>query len=213
MEINIDDRKKIAFPRFHHYDYAIRYIAEQALGLRYIQLSPATRATVELGSKYSPDYACAPFKHTLGSLIEALEAGADIVVETGGLCRLDYYGELQNEILKELGYHFRFINLAEYMGGKKKEWLKLAKELNPHLKPAKFITGVYEGIKMAEYMDEMEALYYQNAGYEAEKGSYRKVMEQFYLDMQIAETKEEIKNGYQNGWRSGCLKGLSGSVW
>src|SRR5699024_7046313 len=122
MEINIDDRKKIAFPRFHHYDYAIRYIAEQALGLRYIQLSPATRATVELGSKYSPDYACAPFKHTLGSLIEALEAGADIVVETGGLCRLDYYGELQNEILKELGYHFRFINLAEYMGGKKKEW-------------------------------------------------------------------------------------------
>lgn len=83
MEINIDDRKKIAFPRFHHYDYAIRYIAEQATGLRYIQLSPATRATVELGSKYSPDYACAPFKHTLGSLIEALEAGADIVVETG----------------------------------------------------------------------------------------------------------------------------------
>ena len=77
--------------------------------------------------------------------------------------------------------------------------LKLAKELNPHLKPAKFITGVYEGIKMAEYMDEMEALYYQNAGYEAEKGSYRKVMDQFYLDMQIAETKEEIKNGYQKG--------------
>ena len=72
---------------------------------------------------------------------------------------------------------FSFINLAEYMGGKKKEWLKLAKELNPHLKPAKFITGVYEGIKMAEYMDEMEALYYQNAGYEAEKGSYRKVMD------------------------------------
>ena len=41
MEINFDDRKKIAFPRFHHYDYAIRYIAEQALGLRYIQLPPA----------------------------------------------------------------------------------------------------------------------------------------------------------------------------
>ena len=199
MEINFDQRKKIAFPRFHHYDYAIRYIAEQALGLRYIQLPPATKATVELGSKYSPDYACAPFKHTLGSLIEALEAGADIVVETGGLCRLDYYGELQREILKELGYHFEFINLAEYMGGKKKEWLKLAKELSPRLKPAKSLTGILEGIKMAEYMDEMEALYYQKAGYEAEKGSFRKVMDQFYLDMQMADTKEEIKNGYQKG--------------
>lgn len=106
MEINFDQRKKIAFPRFHHYDYATRYIAEQALGLCYIQLPPDTKVTVELGSKYSSDYACAPFKHTLGSLIEALETGADIVVETGGLCRLDYYGELQREILKELGYHF-----------------------------------------------------------------------------------------------------------
>ena len=109
------------------------------------------------------------FKHTLGSLIEALEAGADIVVETGGLCRLDYYGELQREILKELGYHFEFINLAEYMGGKKKEWLKLAKELSPRLQPAKSLTGILEGIKMAEYMDEMEALYYQKAGLKLKK--------------------------------------------
>lgn len=44
MEINFDDRKKIAFPRFHHYDYAIRYIAEQALGLRYIQLPPGNQS-------------------------------------------------------------------------------------------------------------------------------------------------------------------------
>lgn len=157
MELQIDDRKKIAFPRFHHYDYAIRYVTEQALGLHYIQLPPATRSTVELGSKYSPDYACAPFKHTLGSLIEALEAGADIVVEVGGLCRLDYFGELQKEILKELGYQFTFINLAEYRHAKKKEWLKLAKTLNPCLNPAKFAAGVLDAIKMVEYMDEMEA--------------------------------------------------------
>lgn len=197
MEIRIDDRKKVAFPRFNHYDYPIRYIVEQGLEAQFILLPPATKETAELGSRYSPDYACAPFKHSLGSLIEALEAGAEVLVETGGLCRLDYYGELQKEIIRELGYKCEFINLAEYMGGKKKEWLKLAKHLNPKLNPAKLATGVYEGVKMAEYIDEIEALYYQNAGFEAVKGSYKKVYRQFLLEMQIAENNSEIKAAYQ----------------
>ena len=88
MDLRIEDRKKIAFPRIHHYNYAIKYIIEQGLEADYLLLPPATKETAELGSRYSPDYVCAPFKHTLGSLIEALEAGADILVETGGLCRL-----------------------------------------------------------------------------------------------------------------------------
>ena len=65
MEINIDRRKGVAFPRFSHYNNAIRYLIEQGLGARYIMLPQATKETIELGSRYSPDYACAPFKHTL----------------------------------------------------------------------------------------------------------------------------------------------------
>ena len=103
----------------------------------------------------------------------------------------------QKEIIRELGYKCEFINLAEYMGGKKKEWLKLAKHVNPKLNPAKLATGVYEGVRMAEYIDEIEALYFKNAGFEAEKGSYKKVYRQFLLKMQIAENKNEIKDAYQ----------------
>ena len=197
MELRIDERKKIAFPRISYYNYAIRYIVEQAIGAQFIQLPPATKETDELGTKYSPDYACAPFKHSLGSLIEAVESGADILVETGGLCRLDYYGELQKEIIRELGYRCEFINLAEYMGGKKKEWLKLARKINPKMNPAKLLTGAYEGIKMAEYMDEIREMYYKNAGFEEVPGSFRKVYQQFLLEMQIAESSGEIKAGYQ----------------
>ena len=75
------------------------------------------------------------------------------------------------------------------MGGKKSEWLKLAKKLSPKLKPAKFTTGAYEGIKMAEYLDEIEAAYYQNAAFETEKGSYKKAYRQFLLKMQTAENR------------------------
>ena len=105
MDLKLNEKKKIAFPRFNHYAYPIRYIVEQGLEAQFIQLAPATKET---------------FKHTLGSLIEAVEAGADVLVETGGLCSLDYYGELQKEILRELGYKCEFINLAEYMGERRK---------------------------------------------------------------------------------------------
>ncbi len=195
-KIKIDDKKSLAFPRFSHYNLAIRYLVEQGLEARYVMLPEATKETVELGSRYSPDYACAPFKHTLGSLIEAVHAGADVLIETGGLCRLDYYGELQEEILHELGYSCEFVNLAHYMGGSKKEWLKLARSLSPKLHPAKVLAAFYDAVKMVEYMDEIEALYYKNAGFEAREGSFYKVRRQFFLAMQTAENHSEIKSGY-----------------
>ena len=193
----IDDRKKIAFPRFNHYNYAVKYIVEQGLDAKYVLLPPATKETAELGSKYSPDYACAPFKHTLGSLIEAVEAGADVVVETGGLCRLDYYGVLQEESFGNWGTSVNLSIWPDIWGAKKGDWLKLARHLSPKLKVSKLTSGVYDGVKMAEYMDEIEALYYQNAGFEAVKGSFKKVYRQFYLQMQTAENRQEIREAYQ----------------
>ena len=50
---------------------------------------------------------------------------------------------------------------------------------------------------MAEYIDEIEELYFKNAGFEAEEGSYKKVYSKFLLKMQIAENKNEIKDAYQ----------------
>ena len=103
MDLKLNEKKTIAFPRFNHYAYPIRYIVEQGLEAQLIQLAPATKDTTDLGSRYSPDYACAPFKHTLGSLIEAVEAGADVLVETGGVGGRGFYGKLQKGILRGVG--------------------------------------------------------------------------------------------------------------
>jgi len=67
-----------------------------------------TRKTLDLGTRYSPEFACLPFKLTLGTMIEALESGADAIFMPGGFgpCRFGYYDAVQNQILKELGYRF-----------------------------------------------------------------------------------------------------------
>jgi predicted nucleotide-binding protein (sugar kinase/HSP70/actin superfamily) len=67
-----------------------------------------TKKTLDLGTKYSPEFACFPFKLTLGNMIEALESGADAIFMPGGIgpCRFGYYDAIQEQILKGLGYRF-----------------------------------------------------------------------------------------------------------
>ena len=105
-------QRKIALPRYAEYNCAMKYVVEQGFESKCILPPPLTRRTEELGAKNSPDFVCTPFKTTLGSMIEALEAGADTILMVYGICRLNYYGELQEQILRDLGYRFDFINLC-----------------------------------------------------------------------------------------------------
>lgn len=193
----MEQMRKVAFPQISRYNYVIRYFVEAGLGQEYIMQPRMTRKTMDIGSRYSPDSVCTPFKSTLGSMIEALEAGADTLIMTMGLCRLGYYGELQEQIMRDLGYNFDFVNLAEYSTGKKRDYLKALKRINPKVNLAKFAIVAAEGLKMGEHIDEIIAEYYQNCGFEANKGQYKKVLNRFWYDMNMAKCKSDIENGYK----------------
>ncbi|NLM98011.1 MAG: CoA protein activase [Halanaerobiaceae bacterium] len=80
----------------------------QELGFETVVPPAISKKTLDLGVKYSPEFACLPFKINLGNFIEALERGAEIIVMGGGCgpCRFGYYAEVQEAILRELGYSF-----------------------------------------------------------------------------------------------------------
>ncbi len=77
-------------------------------GVEIIYPPKPTKRTFDLGTKHAPEFACFPFKVTLGSMIEALELGADTIFMIGGWgpCRFGYYDVIQELILKDLGYSF-----------------------------------------------------------------------------------------------------------
>ena len=85
--------KKVSFPEFNHYNYALKYFIEQGLEADYVMAPQMTVRTMDRGAKNSPDYVCTPFKTTLGSMMDALEAGADTLYNGNGsvpfrlLCR------------------------------------------------------------------------------------------------------------------------------
>lgn len=190
-------QKRISFPRLGEYSAVLRYWIEDGLGQKYILPPKKTRHTLETGARYSPDTVCTPFKITLGNMMEALDAGADTLIMTHGLCRLGYYGEVQEMILRDLGYHFDFVNLSEYSTGKKKDYLKVLKRLAPKVNYPKVAARVMDGLKMCDYLDEITAEYYENCGYD-ESGEYKKVYRKFLTGMYTAHSRGEIDETYRN---------------
>jgi len=68
-----------------------------------------------------------------------LESGANVLVQAGGGCRFGYYGEVQKEILKKLGYKFDFIKLNN-------DYFKAITEIrkvNPNASYAKIFKTVF----------------------------------------------------------------------
>ena len=189
--------RKIAFPRYAEYNCALKYFVEQGLDATYILQPALTRRTEELGAKYSPDFVCTPFKTLLGSMIESLEEGADTLFMTHGFCRLGYFGELQEQILRDLGYSFDFLNLAEYSTGKKKDWVRAIKWVNPRANLGKLTLRARDTIKMVQYLDQVTSFYYENCGFDASGGEYQKAYQQFISAMYTVTSKREIETVYQ----------------
>lgn len=98
---------KITVPYLGLLHKAYQPVLERA-GVRMILPPLPTKRTLDYGTKYSPEFACLPFKITLGSMIEALELGADTIFMPGGWgpCRFGYFDMIQEQILRDLGYQF-----------------------------------------------------------------------------------------------------------
>ena len=188
--------RKVALPRYGEYNCALKYLVEQGFEARCILPPPLSRRTGDLGAKNSPDQVCTPFKTTLGSMIEALEAGADTIIMVPGACRLNYFGELQEQILRDMGFSFQFINLSLYNTGNIRDILRALKVLNPRCSMVKAGRALYEAVRMVEHLDDLTSLYYQNCGFDP-SGTWPKIYRKFIADMYDAQSLAEIRAGYR----------------
>jgi predicted nucleotide-binding protein (sugar kinase/HSP70/actin superfamily) len=93
------------------------YIVVRGL-LEYLDLEvvvppKSNQKTLDLGVKYGHEFACLPLKVCLGNLIEAYEMGADTMISAGGVgpCRFGLYAQVENNILRDLGYDYDLLVL------------------------------------------------------------------------------------------------------
>lgn len=103
---------KLTFPHMGNAYIAVRVLLDE-LGLDYYMPRVGDRRSFEKGIANAPEFICLPFKTVLGNFIEGLDNGADVILFGGGRgqCRLSYYGDVEREILHDLGYKFQYIHL------------------------------------------------------------------------------------------------------
>ena len=193
----LEHRKGVALPRYGDYNCVFKYILEQGAGVRCVLPPPITRRTLELGAANSPDTVCVPFKTLLGSMIESLEAGAETLVMSFGDCRLGYFGELQEQTLRDMGYQFDFVNLQQYNTGKPQDLLKGVRKVNPRMKYTALVRAALDAMKMLDYVDRFNDRFYQISGFARDRKAACDIQAEFLKAMYAATTREEIEAGWE----------------
>jgi len=183
---------KISFPHMGNYYPAFESLMEK-LGCQALVPPPITKKTIELGTRYAPEFACLPFKINLGNFIEALNLGTDVLFQAGrrGPCRYGFYGEVQREILQNLGYNFRLQEL--FPGNSLFSFIKGLKGLNPDVTFSQILRAALITIKKINLIDEMEHLRRKLRAYEIKKGEVDGVFEKALKWLEEAKNLKELK--------------------
>lgn len=172
------NNKTIAFPQLANYHVPISFFLKHLTDCNILDTPKITKRTTELGIKNSPEFVCMPFKYNLGNFIEALEKGANVLIQAGGGCRYGYYYEVQKQILKDMGYEFEFYTLTETDKVAIFSAYKMMKKLNPKLKFTKYLYYLALTFKMIHYMDKIDHYIRKNIGFEVERHSFENLLEE-----------------------------------
>ncbi len=189
---------RVSFPQLGNYHAPLEVLFTMGFEVEYIVPPPVTNRTLALGSHHSPESVCAPFKYTLGNFIETIESGADTLIQAGGVCRLGYYGELQAQILADLGYEVRFINLAGMKKLSPLEVYSRLKQLNPKVSLKRIAKSLPVVLKMVEYMDEVEDYIRKNVGFACKEGLFEQTHAEFLSDLRTVRSRNYLDRMYRN---------------
>lgn len=108
---------KVSFPHMGSL-YVIVASMIRSMGGEVIVPPFTSKKTLSIGTKYSPEAICLPYKLLLGNYIEAAESGAEavIMISSPGICRLGEYSKSIRNALDDLGYHLKYIDIDLYKG-------------------------------------------------------------------------------------------------
>ena len=190
---------KITFPHM-----GTAYIPFRALlsGLGHEAIVPpkCTQKTLGLGTRNAPESACLPLKINIGNYLEAAEKDAEAVLMAGGIgpCRFGFYGNVQQEILRDIGSDLQMLILEPPASG----WQDLLEKLGQLAKGASR-TQIVRALRLAwakfVACDRLERLSLRVRAYERQRASTTKALEQALAGVDVASTVTEVTLALKEG--------------
>lgn len=145
-----------------------------------------TQHTLELGVRHSPEFVCIPFKYNLGNYIEALDRGANLLVQAGGGCRFGFYGEVQEAILRDMGYDFEMLRLVGDFD--LRGYYRGFKRVNPKLTFRTALRTYRLAAAQTKALDAVEDVIRKLSGFETSPGSFDAAHARFLSDLRTTVT-------------------------
>ena len=204
----------VSFPHIGNYYIPIYNLLNNIVdkeNVKVLMPKRITNNTIVKGSKISPDFACLPFKFNMGNYIEVLEEGANVLIQAGGGCRYGYYYEVQEQILKDMGYNFTFIPLVDDEGVNILNVYNKFKILNENLSFKDFCYYFLLGFKMIYILDEFETYMRNNYTYQLEEDMYSNIHKELLNEMLHVHNFKDLKilkKKYKNIIKSVKLKSI-----
>lgn len=175
---------KITFPHLGNVYIAGKAFLEE-LGQEVIPPPRCSKKTLEIGTKYSPETMCLPFKINIGNYIESIEKGADTILITGscGPCRFGYYSVLEQGILDDLGYDVQFIVFDPIYEGVRELKDNISKALNVKSYKELIRAGNF-GWKLIQRSDYLTQLSNEKRAYAFNSYLVDEIMEKYYREVE-----------------------------
>lgn len=184
---------KITFPHMGSSPIAFKTMIEK-LGHEVVMPYRPSDETLSLGSHHAPEFACIPFKILLGTYLESIKRGAEMIITSGGMgpCRAGYYGVLHEKILKDLGYDIDFVVL-EPPQKRGMDFLRKLHQIARGNSPLVIWDALSSAWQKLKVLDQIDALSYEIRPRERIKNETTNVVEECYKIIDKAWTKAEIR--------------------
>jgi predicted nucleotide-binding protein (sugar kinase/HSP70/actin superfamily) len=186
-------RRIASFPHMGNYAHVFKDLAH-LLDCDPMVAPPITKRTLEIGAKHSPEFVCLPFKYNLGNFIEAIEQGADVIIQAGGGCRFGYYAAVQEAICHDIGYDVDFIQLSSAVDvGSVVRFLRKQNKRVSAREMRRVINLTWQKLRV---LDGVEDIVRKNIGFEVEAGAHEAVFDAFMTalsDAALAKDVEELE--------------------
>lgn len=194
------EKRVLGFPTLGKLGGALTTIFDSEL-VNAIGPLPITRQTTELGSELAPEFICYPLTVTIGQMRQCLEAGANTLVMVGGKgrCRLGWYAELQEVLLRRSGYEFEMLTINSPLPLQQnyRSFIEVLKQLLEHHPWKKILYNAWLAYAKAAASENGEALLYSYRARESLRGEAERNCRRLEHALREAGTFADVKHSFR----------------
>ncbi len=183
------------FPSMGHLDLVIRAFL-QHFGTRTLP-TPRSQQCIELGREIAPEFVCFPFTATLGQLRCLLDQGANTLVMVGGkgYCRLGWYAQVQERLLRNLGYDFEMIvvDAPTPINEKWPPFRHMLKRLTGDASWPRILSALYTAYHHLAALDRADVLAHRLRAFERTQGTTNRLLDRYLHQLAGVQELTDIK--------------------